>query len=208
VIRMKYYPRAGNMAVRREMAKSAGGFPIERHGEDLEFSHRVLRLGGVVRFVPEAIVTHDERRTVGQAAQEAYNKGWARIRLARRCGMHQGVHALPTLLLLYLLFLPAVLVCWPAASVVAISPLLLYACLLVFLSLEGVMALADLRAVILIPVMTSAIHLGYGAGYLVALTTRRVRNPATGGRDVVTIPSTAGTGIQLPPPGDRTPFVS
>src|SRR6056297_1030679 len=42
LVHMKYYPRAGNAAVLRDLAVAAGGFPGHNHGEDIEFSDRVL----------------------------------------------------------------------------------------------------------------------------------------------------------------------
>jgi len=165
-VHMKYYPRAGNLAVRRELAKEVGGFPTSPHGEDLEFSHKVLQLGVRVQFAASAGVVHNERRTWSQVAEEAFWKGIARVRLARRHGMHELIHMLPALFCLYLILFCGIGVVRPDLVPWCAAPACLYATVLAVLSWQGMFAIADVRAGLLVPLYAVTIHLSYGLGYL------------------------------------------
>jgi GT2 family glycosyltransferase len=84
-LRRPVFPFAAtvNLAVRRSVYDAVGGFdetlPIT---DDADFSLRVLRTTGrPIRFVPGAIVFHDER-TTGRALYRRYREygeGWARL---------------------------------------------------------------------------------------------------------------------------------
>ena len=165
-IAMRYYPRTCNMAVRRALAEAAGGFPQARHGEDLEFSHRVVDLGVRARFVADAVVVHHERRSPLQVAAEAFRKGAARVRLARRHGLLELVHLVPALFCLYLAaLLLAALIHLQAAAWAAI-PLAVYGLMLAALGLHGAASVRSARAAPVIPLFALLMHLGYGLGYL------------------------------------------
>jgi glycosyltransferase involved in cell wall biosynthesis len=171
-VHMKYYPRAGNLAVRRDLALAAGGFPAVSHGEDLEFSHRVMQLGARAEFAELAQVIHNERRGVGAAACEAFKKGEARVRLAAHLGMHEVIHGLPTTLCTYL----AVLCCaaalrWDLLPWLAV-PGYVYVAALGILAVQGAIALRCARAGALVPVYAVAMHIGYGLGYVHARVRR------------------------------------
>jgi glycosyltransferase involved in cell wall biosynthesis len=168
VVHMGFYPRAGNLAVRRSLALAVNGFPGSRHGEDLEFSHRIREQGVEIRFVPEAVVVHNERRGFGQMAREAFWKGWARVRLARLFRMHEFLHALPAGFVLYCLVAPLLGMLQPSLSFWGVLPALSYALMLAILAVQGAWALRDIRAAVVVPVCALAIHFGYGVGYLAA----------------------------------------
>lgn len=167
-VHMKYYPRTGNLAVRRELALAAGGFPVASHGEDLEFSHKVMQLGGRAAFAERAQVIHNERRGLWGVAREAFKKGKARVRLATRHGIHEVIHGLPALLCAYLAFLSCAAAWrWELLAWLAI-PGCLYAVTLGALAIQGAIALRSARAGPLVAVYAVAMHLGYGLGYLCA----------------------------------------
>ena len=168
LVHMEFYPRAGNLAVRRSLAQSVNGFSGARHGEDLEFSHRIREQGVEVRFVPEAAVVHNERRGFSQMASEAFWKGWARVRLTRLFRMHEFLHALPAGFILYGLVGPLLGMLRPSLSLWVALPALSYVLMLAILAVQGAWALRDIRAAVVVPVCALAIHFGYGAGYLAA----------------------------------------
>jgi prepilin-type N-terminal cleavage/methylation domain-containing protein len=171
LVHMKYYPRAGNLAVRRELALAAGGFPLASHGEDLEFSHRIALQNAQVAFVPEAVVLHNESRSFVAIAQEAYRKGRARVRLARHCQMHELIHMLPAGLVLWIVVVLLITLLRPATALIAATPLALYALAILVLCVQGTISLGELRAAPLIPLYAVLMHLGYGVGYWFALLT-------------------------------------
>lgn len=164
-LHMKYYPRTCNLAVRRELAREAGGFSTYSHGEDLEFSHKVLKLGVRVAFVESAVILHNEMRSLAQVAREAAYKGMARVRLARQHGMHEWIHTLPALFCLYLVVFLAMgamghaILSWP------VVPLALYALAMGMLAVQGGHATKDWRVGLLAPCYALIMHLGYGLGY-------------------------------------------
>jgi glycosyltransferase involved in cell wall biosynthesis len=179
VVHMKYYPRAGNAAVVRDVALAAGGFPGHNHGEDIEFSDRILQLGARIEFVPTAIIVHNEKRSMKQVALEAFRKGAARIRLARVRGVHEWVHTLPALLVIGLTVSVLIGLLFPALAKAAAIPAALYAVVLVLISLHGGLVLKEVRAVPLLPVYAALMHFGYGAGYLFAILKASRRTATT-----------------------------
>lgn len=179
-IGMRFYPRSGNMAVRTDLARRAGGFPNERYGEDVEFGRRLTSHGARLVFVPQASVIHNEKRTIWQAGKEAFRKGVARIRLTRRYGLKEVIHVGPAGLVTYLALLPLAAMAWPRAGIVTFAPLALYFLALIVLAIQGIRALRDLRALVTIPVVTFVLHAGYGLGYLYAGARSLMRPPADG----------------------------
>lgn len=169
VLHMKYYPRAGNAAVLRDVAILAGGFPGHNHGEDIEFSDRILQQGARIEFVPTAVTVHNEKRTMRQVAWEAFRKGAARIRLLRLRAVHEWIHTLPALLVIGLTGSALIGLLFPALAKAAAVPAALYAVVLVLIGMQGGFVLKDVRAVLLLPVYAALMHLGYGAGYLFAI---------------------------------------
>ncbi|MCA9123933.1 MAG: glycosyltransferase [Planctomycetaceae bacterium] len=170
-LHMRYYPRAGNTAVRRELACAAGGFSGQRHGEDIEFSNRILQMRTKIEFVPTAVVVHNEKKNSRQVAMEAFQKGTARIRLAREQGVHELIHTLPALLVVGLTASALTGLFLPAFSKIAGIPTVLYAIVLALIGLHGGFLLKDVRALLLLPFYASLMHIGYGAGYLYAFLT-------------------------------------
>lgn len=167
-IHMEFYPRTGNLAVRRALAIAAGGFTDHPHGEDLEFSHRVRLQGPRVLFVPDSVVLHDEKRRPFAMLREAFLKGEARVRLARSCRMHQWIHALPAFLVVYLAAASTSAVLYPPALLWVASPGLLYLFVLMLLGIQGALALGEVQAGLAVPIYAAALHLAYGSGYIAA----------------------------------------
>ncbi|MDR3637965.1 MAG: glycosyltransferase [Isosphaeraceae bacterium] len=165
-IHMKFFPRAGNLAVRRSLAEAVDGFSGARYGEDIEFSDRVHKLGVEVRFVPEAVVLHNEQRGICQILREAFQKGRTRVRLARLRRMHEPLHAMPAGFVIYSFASLGLGLLWPAHAAWFSIPGVLYALLIGILAVQGVWVLRDLRAALVVPLCALAIHFGYGIGYL------------------------------------------
>ena len=92
-----YYPRGFNMGIRAKAFWSVLGFDIDfKCGEDVELSIRVREAGFRVGLIPEAVVWHKRRSTLGQFYRQVRRFGSARIALAQR---HKGqmklTHAFP-----------------------------------------------------------------------------------------------------------------
>jgi glycosyltransferase involved in cell wall biosynthesis len=73
-----------NMAFRREVINALGGFDtaldvgtLSRGGGDLDMFHRVLVSGRTIRYEPEALVWHYDRRDMDNLRHQLYNNGRA-----------------------------------------------------------------------------------------------------------------------------------
>ena len=167
-VHMDYYPRTMNLAVRRSLALTAGGFPPYGNGEDVVFVHHAceLVLKKAVRFVAGASVLHNEQRTLAQAFSVSLRRGVARVRLLRPHGIHQAVHALPSALVVYLLAWIGFAATGSVVTAPTAVPLALYAIILGVLAVQGCVDMKDWRALAGIPAYAVALHLGHGVGYL------------------------------------------
>jgi dolichyl-phosphate beta-glucosyltransferase len=159
---LTYHPGAGNMATRRDVALELGGFPPIRYNEDTEFSRKFLDRGIRARFIEGAKVDHDESTPLARLFLENIHKGACPAR-------HDDgpVAALPAGLVLALMAWPAAPWLGPYGWAV-IGPLIAYGVVLLSLSVRGGMALRSMAACLAIPYYTLAIHIGFGAGYILA----------------------------------------
>lgn len=62
------FSATANLAVRREVFAAVGGFAGLSVSEDMEWGRRAKRAGFPTRFVPQAVVAHPARRSMGDAA--------------------------------------------------------------------------------------------------------------------------------------------
>lgn len=178
VASMGYYPRAGNMAVRRDLACRCGGFPDTRYGEDVGFSHRVRSAGAQAVFAERAEVRHNERRTLAQVFTEAFKKGAARSRLWRSLGAIEFIHTIPALFVVYLLLAPLAAGLFPRCATVAALPAVAYLALLAVAACHSACCLRSAAAVALAPGCLFLLHVGYGLGLASRFCRDRLR-PAT-----------------------------
>jgi len=77
----RYYPRSFNMGIHHRVYETLGGMGTLRHGQDLEFSRRIVASGVKVISVPEAIVFHKRRTSLRKFFRQMFNWGVARINL-------------------------------------------------------------------------------------------------------------------------------
>lgn len=169
----KYYPRSFNMGLTRKVYEKIGGFGKLRHGQDIEFSHRILSSGAKVILIPEAIVFHKRRTSVKKFFRQVFNWGVARINLYKiDRKMLELVHALPAFatIIIFLVLLLSFL--FPA--VWAISKWLISAGLLVLLAsgIHAAMIYKNLSMLLLVPLVMPIQIIGYGMGFIIAYIRR------------------------------------
>jgi GT2 family glycosyltransferase len=163
-----YYPRSFNMGFRSEVFQKIGGFgSIYHYGEDIEFSHRIIKSGARVAFLPDAYVFHRRRSSPGLFARQVYKMGRARVQLGRiDRALLEPLHFIP---LAIVLFVPLLLI--TALAVPEIRPLYFIPVgigIVTGLSLviHGAMHMRDFRAALAIP-FVFGIQIGaYGTGML------------------------------------------
>lgn len=129
----KFYPRSFNMGIHRDIYAQLGGMGTLRHGQDLEFSRRIVASGAKVIFIPDAIVYHKRRSSLPKFFRQMFNWGVARINLAKMDrAILEPLHFIPALgsigyllLCILALFTPLFAKIWSVATLLAIL-LLLY----------------------------------------------------------------------------------
>jgi GT2 family glycosyltransferase len=167
-----YYPRGFNMGIRAKAFWSVLGFDIDfKCGEDVELSIRVRGAGFSVGLIPEAVVWHKRRSTLGQFYRQVRRFGSARIALAQR---HKGqmklTHAFPF----------AFMLAWISALALHLSglwtqPIYLFhgyfAAVLLLSSAQNRSLGVGLRSV----AATAVMFAGYAVGFAAALLGRPYR---------------------------------
>ena len=169
----KYYPRSFNMGLSKGIYEKIGGFGGLRHGQDIEFSHRIIQSGAKVILVPDAVVYHKRRTSIKKFFRQVFNWGVARINLYKiDPKMLEPVHALPALVTLgvILLIIGSLL----SSVVWGLFKWLLVLGILV-LAGSGIHAAAQYRSfrlLFLVPMVMPIQILGYGLGFISAFITR------------------------------------
>lgn len=164
----RFYPRSFNMGFKKEIYKTIGGFgSIFQYGEDIEFSHRILKATSKVAYLPEAFVYHKRRSSIKGFAKQIFKMGRARVQLAK----------VDRELLEPLYLLPAgglVLLTGTLIGSLFIEPIRLFfyffiiICLLwlFFLTIHGLMKTRSSLTALLIPVAFSIQMFTYGSGMI------------------------------------------
>lgn len=103
----KYTPRSFNFGISRKVWETVGGYKITRLGEDIEFSHRIIKAGFNVGFIPEAYIYHKRRTSFKQFFKQLHFFGRARINITRFFPEQlKLVHAFPMFFTLFIFSIP------------------------------------------------------------------------------------------------------
>ena len=169
----KFYPRSFNMGLSRRVYEKIGGFGKLRHGQDIEFSHRIINSGAKVVLAEDAVVFHKRRTSLKKFFRQVFNWGVARINLYKiDPQMLEPVHALPAVATLALILL--VLGSSISPAVWAISKWL-FAAAAAILLLSGLHAAIRYRSFavfLLTPIVMPIQVIGYGLGFITAFIRR------------------------------------
>ena len=85
------------MGVKKSIFLKIGGFGDLRHGQDMEFSHRLLKSDARVITIHDAVVYHKRRTSIVQFFRQVFNWGVARINLGNiHKDMLKPIHFLPS----------------------------------------------------------------------------------------------------------------
>lgn len=166
----KYYPRSFNMGVRADVVKKIGGMVKLRHGQDIEFSHRILSTGEPVIKVDDAVVYHKRRMSIKKYFRQVFNWGVARINLSIiDKGMLEPIHFLPSLgtIIIFLFIILTIL-----APKIFVWFVLFGILFLLVMGIHGVTKYKDFRTMFLIPIIVPTQVIGYGLGFIIAFVKR------------------------------------
>lgn len=163
----KYYPRSFNMGLSRTVYKKIGGFGVLRYyGEDIEFSHKIIKTGAKVIYIDDAVVFHKRRTSLKKFFQQVYKMGKARILLYKLDPeLLEPLHAAPAVATIFFLF--------SIAGSVLFLPFWevmrwIYLAGIIALVLSGAHAgwqYRSLKVLFLVPVAITIQVLGYGFGF-------------------------------------------
>lgn len=171
----RYAPAGCNMAVAREVIDEVGGFDetMVPRGEEKELQERIRKAGYRVAYAPEAVIWHHRRTSLRAFWRQMFSSGIVRAKILRR---HPD-RIQPAQLAPAVLVAAALLGVLPALAVPAVRTAWL-ACAGGYLALllaDGLLGAARLRsalAVLVVPLTSAIVLIGYGAGTLAGLLRR------------------------------------
>jgi glycosyltransferase involved in cell wall biosynthesis len=166
----KYYPISFNMGVRADIVDKIGGMGKLRHGQDIEFSNRIISTGEPVIKVEKAIVYHKRRISLRKFFKQVFNWGIARINLYKIDNrMLELVHFLPaigTILLAIIIILSFFL------PKIFLPIIIIIVGILLTMAVHAGNKYDDNRVLPYIPVVVAAQIIGYGSGFIIAFVRR------------------------------------
>jgi glycosyltransferase involved in cell wall biosynthesis len=169
----KFYPRSFNMGLSRRLYQRIGGFGSLRHGQDIEYSHRIIKSGARIIYINEAVVYHKRRTNLKKFFRQVFNWGVARINLYRiDPGMLEPLHAAPAAVTLgFIIMIIGSLIIKP----IWLISQWLFSIAVGVLILSGIHAALKYRSpamLYLVPIVMPIQILGYGTGFLLAFVYR------------------------------------
>tara|TARA_Y100001970_G_scaffold135181_1_gene166426 strand:+ start:3759 stop:4790 length:1032 start_codon:yes stop_codon:yes gene_type:complete len=170
----KFFPRTHNMGIKKSLYNEIGGFINLRHGQDIEFSNRIIKTGARVKFLLNAKVYHRRRTTIKQFFKQVFNWGVARINLGKiDSSMLEPIHFLPSL---------SIFICIALVIFLFINNFMIYEIFLILitpllmLSFFGAIKKNDFFIFPILLFVIPAQIFGYGIGFLQAYIRRFIFN--------------------------------
>ena len=169
----KFYPRSFNMGLSRRLFQKIGGFGSLRHGQDIEYSHRMIKSAAKIIYIDEAVVFHKRRTSLKKFFRQVFNWGVARINLYRiDPEMLEPLHAAPAVVTLGLILLVIGSLIFRPAWLVLQCVLGLSLLVLLISGLHAAIKYRSPAMLYLVPLVMPIQILGYGSGFLLAFLYR------------------------------------
>ena len=160
----KFYPRSHNMGIKSSVFHKIGGFGKLRHGQDIEFSNRIINNGFKVNFLQNAIVFHRRRTTLKNFFKQVFNWGVARINLGViDKKMLEPLHFVPASATLLFFFLLIGTLFYP---IFFFNILIVLFLSLIVISLTGSIKTKNFKSFFLLIIIIPLQIFGYGAGFI------------------------------------------
>ena len=162
-----FYPRSFNMGISRQIAKQVGGFGSLRHGQDIEFSNRIIKSGARIVFVADAPVYHKRRTNITRFYRQVFNWGVGRINLYLiDRSMLEPLHTVPAMITLAVLSICVLAIFIPSVRIIFWSGCILFGLILVFSMIDSIRKYKDIKPALLLPMCLPAQIFGYGLGFI------------------------------------------
>jgi glycosyltransferase involved in cell wall biosynthesis len=163
----KFYPRSFNMGLSRKLFEKIGGFNHLRHGQDIEYSSRIIRSGARVVYADDAPVYHKRRTNLRRFYRQVFNWGVARINLYKiDHSMLEPLHAMPAVATLITLLALILAMFSKAVLLLVQAGLALAAIILIFSMIDAWRMYRQIQPALLLPLVMPAQVFGYGLGFI------------------------------------------
>lgn len=173
----KFYPRSFNMGLSKKLYNKIGGFGSLRHGQDIEFSHRIISSGAKVVFVENAPVFHKRRTNLKRFYKQVFNWGVARINLYKLDKkMLEPLHAVPAFITLIVVLIVLLSGFFPLFALLLKYGSIAAVIVLIFSALDSFLVYKSLLPALWLPLVMPAQIFGYGCGFIYNFFRRIVFN--------------------------------
>jgi len=163
----KFYPRSFNMGLSRKLYEKIGGFGNLRHGQDIEYSNRIIRSGAKVIYVDDAPVYHKRRTNLRRFYRQVFNWGIARVNLFRiDPQMFEPLHAAPAVATFLALLVTILSPFFSFFSTLFLMGLAMALLVFAFSMIDAFRMYKEIRPVLYLPLVMPAQILGYGLGFI------------------------------------------
>ncbi len=171
----KFYPRSFNMGLSRKLYEKIGGFGNLRHGQDIEYSNRIIRSGAQVVYVDAAPVYHKRRTNLRRFYRQVFNWGIARVNLFHiDPNMFEPLHAMPALATFLVLLVTVLAPFSSFFTTVFLAGLVLALLIFIVSMLDAVRMYKEITPALYLPLVMPAQILGYGLGFIYNFIRRSV----------------------------------
>ena len=163
----KFYPRSFNMGLSKTLWQQIGGFGNLRHGQDIEFSNRIIKSYAKVIFIEAAHVYHKRRTNFRRFFRQVFNWGVARINLYKiDKSMLELLHAAPAIATLIIFLVIGLAFIFKPVFIVFITGLIVSLLLLIYSMIDSIKLYKDIKPALLLPFVMPAQIIGYGFGFI------------------------------------------
>jgi len=163
----KFYPRSFNMGLSRSLWEKIGGFGNLRHGQDIEFSNRIIKSNAKVIFIEAAYVYHKRRTNFRRFFRQVFNWGIARINLYKiDKSMLEFLHAAPAIVTLMILLVIVLAFIFKPVLILFIAGLIVSLLLLIYSMIDSMKLYKEIKPALLLPFVMPAQIIGYGLGFI------------------------------------------
>lgn len=173
----KFYPRSFNMGLSRELYNKIGGFGSLRHGQDIEYSNRILKSGARVVYIDDAIVFHKRRTSIKKFFRQVFNWGVARINLYKiDASMLEPLHAAPAIATLFLILLIVFSLLSYQVWLLSRWVFTISIIILILSAIHAYLKYKNWQVLFFVPIIMPLQIIGYGLGFISAFFYRVILN--------------------------------
>jgi GT2 family glycosyltransferase len=161
------------MGLSKKLFQKIGGFGSLRHGQDIEYSHRMIKGGAHILYIDNAIVYHKRRTSIKKFFRQVFNWGVARINLYKiDRSMLEPLHAAPALATVGLSLLILLSILFPSFWYYSRWLFITGFIILTFSAIHAAITYRRLTMLFLVPIIMPIQIIGYGLGFTSAFIIR------------------------------------